>query len=130
MKILTSLRLLLVVFMLTSASVYSGDAPSIAPIGDWEVEKLHASGAIIKVQMKIEEGGLFSGFLLVNGDVNWEFSGDWKMSGDELTYTYTKSSKPLPKNYKDTDVILSISELSFDYESKLTGEKNTYTRVK
>ena len=130
MKIIYSMKLFLVIFLLTSISAYSEETSSRAPIGDWVTEKPHSSGAIITVQMKIEENHKFSGSALVNGTVNWTFSGDWEVSGNELTYTYRESSKPLPANYKDTDIIISVNDSSYHYKSKLSGEINTYTRIK
>ncbi len=129
MKRIFTQVVLFIIAILAPVSVYSGETYTTVPIGRWVIEKPHPSGAMITVQMQIGEDHHFSGSMLVNGAVNWTFAGDWEMSGNEITYTYRESSKPLPENYKDTDVIISIDETSYSYTSKLSGETNTYTRV-
>lgn len=124
------LTYLIVIFGLFSNAVYCDVQSSSAPIGRWEIEKKHSSGATIKIEMEITVDNKFSGVMFINGVANWAYGGTWSLSNNEFTYIYTESSKPLPEDYHDTDIIISISEKEYTYKSKLSGEVNTYHRMK
>lgn len=130
MKAVYLLKLVLVSFLFASHSGYATQDEVSAPIGSWVIEKPHPSGAMIKIDMTIKENHEFSGVMRSNGVVAWEFSGSWIFSGNEMTYTYIESSRPLPANFKDTDVVLVVNDLVYKNVSKLTGNTNIYTRVK
>jgi hypothetical protein len=130
MKNILPLMILVSMLFLTPLATYAEENIVKAPIGEWVIEKKHSSGAVIKVKMNIEDSHKFSGVMLINENVNWTYSGIWELSGNEFTYTYQKSSKQLPENYSDTDIILSVDHTSYKYKSKLSGETGTYTRTK
>lgn len=112
-----------------SISVFAQVNKVKAPIGNWAIEKTHPTGAIIKVQMEIRDDNTFNGVVLVNDAVNWSYGGIWKLNGNEFTYIYKESSKPIPENYEDVDVVLSVDGNNYTYKSKLSGEVRTYKRA-
>jgi len=130
MKIRNLLTYFLVIFSLFSNTACREGEPGNAPIGKWEIEKKAPTGEIIRIEMDIKPDNMFSGVMLVDGVSTWTYGGTWSLNNNEFTYVYTESSKPLPDNSDDTDIILSISEDEYTYKSKLTGEVNTYHRMK
>ncbi|MGB5340082.1 MAG: hypothetical protein WBO06_13425 [Gammaproteobacteria bacterium] len=130
MKLRNLLPYLVVVFVLFGNTACREDEIASAPIGKWQIEEKQASGELVRVEMEIKPENKFSGVMFVNGVPAWTYSGIWKLKNDELTYIYTESSKPLPDNSDDTDIVLSISENEYTFKSKLTGEMSTYRRMK
>ena len=129
MKSMKSTTLFLTAFFLFANITYSVAETNIAPIGEWAIEKKHSSGATIRVEMSITENNIFSGVMLVNGVTNWTYGGIWELNNNEFIYTYKESSKPLPENYQDTDVIISVTKEKYVSKSKLSGEINTYHKI-
>lgn len=121
--------LVVIVVLFSNAACREGDS-SGAPIGMWEIEKKQPSGEIVRIEMEIKPDNRFSGVMFVDGVTNWTYGGTWSLDNDELTYNYTESSKPLPENSDDTDIIISVSEDEYTFKSKLSGEVNTYNRMK
>ena len=73
----------------------------------------------------------FSGSSSVEGRSFWTFSGTWEVNGDELTWHYENSSRPLPEAAKkDVDRIVSADDVSLVLISKLNGKQHVYSRSK
>lgn len=121
--------LVVIVVLFSNAACREGEIDG-APIGMWEIEKKNPSGEIVRIEMEIAPDNRFSGVMLVDGVTTWTYGGTWSLDNDEFTYIYTESSKPLPANSDDTDIIISISENEYTFKSKLSGEVNTYHRMK
>jgi hypothetical protein len=99
-------------------------------VGKWRAEKPHPSGAIVAVELEITSDNTFRGIAFVNGVPNWTYNGTLQLRGNELTWSYLKSSRPMPPNYQDVDLILSIEDQKYTYRSKLSGEISSYDRIK
>ncbi len=82
--------------------------------------------------MSIKPQGIFDG----NGygkvgdkAVVWMYKGKWKISGDNLTFTYTWSSAPEPKRgTTDTDKVIEVNEKYLELESGKSGQVIRYIR--
>lgn len=101
-------------------------------VGKWQAEKPYPSGAIVTVELEITSDNTFRGIAFVNGVPNsiWTYNGTLQLKGNELTWSYLKSSRPMPLNYQDVDLILSIEDQKYTYKSKLSGEIGSYDRIK
>jgi hypothetical protein len=131
MKTITLLVLPLILFLsfASSAGVSVESKNYRAPIGEWVIEE-EQSGSTVRVRMTITNDHRFSGVSFVDEVLSWTYSGVWKMSGDEFTYIYKESSIPLPENFEDTDIIISVDDFSFKSQSKMKGSIFTYIRVR
>jgi hypothetical protein len=59
----------------------------------------------------------------------WNYEGRWKIEGEWLRYSYTKSdSERVRAGYGDADKILEVSAYHFKIQTS-TGEERTYTRM-
>jgi hypothetical protein len=98
-------------------------------VGEWESETQNVSGDTIEVQLEITADHIFSGIVFENRVPVWTYAGTCELNGNELTWTYEHSTKPLEPNTQDIDVIQTIDAQKFTYTSKLTGEPGSYDRV-
>lgn len=59
------------------------------------------------------------------------YSGTWAVSGNRLVWTYTWSSVPLPESARvDMDYIVLMDKNHLNLNSKLSGERRLYTRMR
>jgi hypothetical protein len=98
-------------------------------VGKWTSERLQPSGDTIAVQLEITSDHIFSGIVFENRIPVWTYAGTCELNGNELTWTYLQSTRPLEPNTQDTDVIQTIDARKFTYTSKLSGEPGSYDRV-
>jgi hypothetical protein len=99
-------------------------------VGTWTLQRLLPSGELMAVRLEITPDHTFSGTITTNGAVTWTYSGTFTLKGNQLTWTYVESTKPLPPNFQDTDLILSVKADSFSYSSTSSSETGVYDRVK
>jgi hypothetical protein len=109
---------------------FADDIDFSALVGKWRAEKPHSSGAVVAVELEIKTDKTFSGIALINDVPKWTYDGTLVLKGNELTWTYLNSSKPMPPDYQDVDKILSIGKDKFTYKSSVSGEINSYARIK
>ena len=129
MKHLPTIFALSIVVSYSSACL-SGDLSFDRLVGKWYSEKPHPSGALISADLEIKPDHTFSGSAAVNGNVVWQYDGTVTLDGNNLTWKYVHSSKPMPPNATDTDIIISINSDSYSYKAGLGGEVNSYQKVK
>lgn len=109
--------------------VYAEDVSFESLLGKWRTNKTHSSGALITVEVELKPNKEFYATAYINGVASGRFNGVFALKGNELIWTYLDSSIPIPVNYKDTDVILSIEKDKYTYRSTLTGETGWYERI-
>jgi len=131
MKTITLLVLpvILLLSFASSAGISAESRKYSAPIGEWVIEKKQISGNIIEVRLSVSDDRKFSGTMYVNGVVGWKFSGAWVLQGNKFTYIYKESTIEMAENYQDTDIIISVDNLSYKFQSEKTGEVDVFMRV-
>lgn len=130
MKLRNLLTYFVVIFGLFSNTAYCAAESIRAPIGKWETAVKDSSGAIIKVEMEIKADHTFHGLAYKDGIPYWTYGGRWSLDNNEFTSIYTESSQPLPENYRDTDILISVGENEYTYKSTINSKVNTYHRMK
>ena len=89
------------------------------------------NGATMTTELQLLPNMKFIGSSSVEGRSFWTFSGTWEVHGDELTWHYENSSRPLPESAKnDVDRIVSADDASLVLISKLNGKQHVYSRSK
>lgn len=72
----------------------------------------------------------FAGQMQVDGQDFMSYEGQWRIADQQLHWTYTKTSIPLPESLmKDSDTILSASADHLELQSALSGEVRLFSRV-
>ena len=101
-----------------------------APIGEWVYEGKWPTGEVVEARMTVTADGRFFGVRSIDGNLEWTYSGVWRIVGNEFTYVYKDSENRLPDNYEDTDIILLVNDFSAKLQGKSTGVIVTYMRVR
>jgi len=124
----------LFISILFSVSAWAGsntmETPATAPIGEWVYEGKWPTGEVVEARMTVTVDGRFFGVRFINGQLEWTYSGVWRIAGNEFTYVYKESENLLPDNYEDTDIILSVNDFRAKFQGKSTGDIITYIRVR
>ncbi|TLY52672.1 MAG: hypothetical protein E6K53_03560 [Gammaproteobacteria bacterium] len=97
-----------IVFFFLVSSAIAG--PTVAQLtGDWRyAEDGHSCENIFY------KDGTFTGKVALQGRVVWEYAGTWSLSGDVLSYRYTKSSLArIPAGTAGKDKVIEISSVHY-----------------
>lgn len=109
----------------------SRESPDAGLHGSWVKHSVQPDGRTMIVSVTIEPDGTFSGNTVVGSDVLWVFGGNWEMSGPDLVWHYTRSSRPLPSRIQtDVDRVIAITGSGLVLQSLVSGEQHTFTRVR
>lgn len=93
-------------------------------IGDWRYEENGHS-----VENNYCRDGTFSGNVVIQGHIVWQFVGTWSLKGWVLSYRYTKSSLDrIPAGTTGQDLVIEIADDHFILETK-DGSKHKYRRI-
>ncbi len=126
-------QMLMTCTLLLTMSAAMASAPSAEELlpGKWTGAATSPRGDVMTTTVALNSDASFAGTVEVNHKVIWTYGGTWVLKGKELVWSYTQSSIPLPETAKtDTDVIVSLDSGTLVMQSKLSGEKHTFTRVK
>jgi hypothetical protein len=109
----------------------AGDFTAFSLVGKWALSAPMANGGTLTTELMLMPNMKFSGLSSVDGRSFWTFSGTWEVKGDEVTWHYENSSRPLPESAKDdVDRIVSVDGATLVLISKLSGKQHTYSRAK
>jgi hypothetical protein len=109
----------------------AGDFTAFSLVGKWAVSAPMPNGGTLTTELMLTPNMKFSGSSSVDGRSFWSFSGTWEVKGDEVTWHYENSSRPLPESAKDdVDRIVSVDGATLVLISKLSGKQHTYSRAK
>lgn len=126
-------QILMTCTLLLTMSAAFASAPPAADLlpGKWTGAATSPRGDVMTTTVALNSDASFAGTVEVNHKVIWSYGGTWVLQGKELVWTYTQSSIQLPEAAKtDTDVIVSLDSGTLVVQSKLSGEKHTFTRMK
>ena len=113
------------------ASAQAADINAFSLVGKWSLSAPMPNGGTVTTELTLMPNMKFSGSSSVEGRSFWTFSGTWEVNGDELTWHYENSSRPLPEAAKkDVDRIVSADDVSLVLISKLNGKQHVYSRSK
>ena len=128
--------LLLVVFIcvamtLRPSHAQGGEVSPILLTGKWTASETMPSGAVMTMDLTLTQNMKFSGLAKVQGNDFWSYSGAWELKGNQLTWHYENSSRPLPEAAKtDIDDIVSVDGDRLVLNSRLSGKQHIYVRPK
>ena len=109
----------------------SGVINSDTLVGEWHATENHPERGKIDTVFVINADATFSGSLSINSQPAWQYSGEWKLEGNRITWEYLKSSLVLLQEDKaETDEILSVTDTDLTYRSVRRGTENTLYRVR
>jgi hypothetical protein len=109
----------------------AGDFTAFSLVGKWSVSAPMPNGGTLTTELMLTPNMKFSGSSSVDGPSFWTFSGTWEVKGDEVTWHYENSSRPLPESAKDdVDRIVSVDGATLVLISKLSGKQHIYSRAK
>ena len=109
----------------------AGDFTAFSLVGKWSVSAPMPNGGTLTTELMLTPNMKFSGSSSVDGRSFWTFSGTWEVKGDEVTWHYENSSRPLPESAKDdVDRIVSVDGATLVLISKLSGKQHIYSRAK
>lgn len=109
----------------------AGDFTAFSLVGKWSVSAPMPNGGTLTTELMLTPNMKFSGSSSVDGRSFWTFSGTWEVKGDEVTWHYENSSRPLPESAKDdVDRIVSVDGATLVLISKLSGKRHIYSRAK
>jgi hypothetical protein len=98
-------------------------------IGTWSHAERVANAGEVAVEMTFGPKGEFHGFMTVNGQKVWNFSGTWSFAESRLDYVYKKSDwANVPVGMKDRDEVLEVTKKHLRLKC-VTGAERTYSRV-
>jgi len=123
-------RVAIVFLLLFPACLFAQEFKYESLVGKWHTNKKHSSGAMISVDLQINPDKTFLGKMFANGHLIWSYGGQVKFNGKELKWIYKESSKQLPPNYKDIDMIITVDSDKYTYTSGMTGQDGLYYRIK
>ena len=116
---------------MSCGSSQAGDINAFSLVGKWSVSASMPNGGTMTTELTLTPNMRFSGSSSVEGRAFWTFSGTWEVSGDEITWHYENSSRPLPESAKsDVDRIVSADGATLVLISKLSGKQHVYSRSK
>ncbi|MCC6075803.1 DUF4124 domain-containing protein [Pseudomonas sp. GCM10022188] len=109
--------------------------PPVAPrqaidlTGTWQSQG-DKDGRSVLATVTFKADQSFAGKVQLDGQDFMTTEGQWRIDGDQLLWTYTQTSIPLPDSLKkDSDTILSASAEHLELQSALSGEVRLFSRV-
>ncbi len=102
------------------------DAPSAAAVaiepetlyGTWTVREQHPDAGEVVTLFSINPDSTFAGTMTVAGNVVWDYSGNWYLEGNLITWFYTRSTPPLMLvDETEVDEIVAVDSEKLTYRS-------------
>jgi len=102
------------------------DAPSVAAVaidpetlyGAWTVKEQHPDAGEVVTLFSINPDSTFAGTMTVAGNVVWDYSGNWYLDGNLITWFYTRSTPPLMLvDETEVDEIVAVDSEKLTYRS-------------
>ncbi len=124
--------LLLVCFCVAAFAQTPTDATRRTPLlGTWSGAATRSDGVSIKTTVEFNFNGSFAGSAEVDGQPFWTYEGTWTLTGNDLTWTYVKSSRPIPNEARvDTDELIALDGNTLTLRSKRTGRVHNFNRAR
>ena len=97
----------------------TGQVAAIDPAslyGEWTVKEQHPEAGEVVTLFSINPDSSFAGTMSVAGKVVWNYSGNWYLEGNQITWFYTQSTPPL----------MLVDETEVDEIITVDGDKLVY----
>jgi hypothetical protein len=122
------MRTLLIIAALSLPfSILADDPHSDQLLGHWRYTNVSANRVD---DITFAADGTYTGRILQDGKLFWEFAGKWSLRGNTLSYEYTRSSlRRLPVGLKDRDRLLEVTKDYYVIQT-LDDSKRRWLRVR
>lgn len=96
--------------------------------GTWR-SQAEQGGRTLEATLTFHADQRFSGQTQLDGQPFMRYAGTWQVDGNQLLWTYTESSIPLPESLRtDSDTILAVSAEHLELLSSRSGEVRVFSR--
>jgi hypothetical protein len=86
--------------------------------GAWTVSEQHPDAGEVVTLFSVNADSTFAGTMTVAGNVVWEYSGNWYLDGNLITWFYTQSTPPLMLvDETEVDEIIAVDSEKLTYRS-------------
>lgn len=118
-------------FLMIGTALAGGGISQKILLGKWSGSGTNSRGDVLTTSFELKADATFEGTAEMNHKPFWSYSGTWSLTGNQLVWTYTKSSVPLPESIRvDTDEIVLVDKNHLTLLSKLSGERRDISRIR